>query len=118
MVDIVERLRWWGEKKRPPKSMPTLPSDCAEGAAEIERLRANIDRLTGNPVDHRYWEGRYRDEKAENERLAKALEEIRDAHPSGSKWSLMSDGTWREALRDLQRVARLALANQSGGPAA
>lgn len=78
MVDIVERLRWWGAKKRAPKSMPTLPADCAEGAAEIDRLRANIDRLTGNPVDHRYWEGRYRDEKAENERLVQLLARIED----------------------------------------
>ncbi|KEA07170.1 hypothetical protein [Rhizobium rhizogenes] len=118
MADIVERLRWWGAKKRAPKSMPTLPADCAEGAAEIERLRANLDLRTSNPADYRYWEGRYRDEKAENERLLKALEEIRDAHPAGTSWSTMTDGTWREALRDLQRIARLALASHSGGPSA
>ena len=26
--------------------------------AEAEALRANIARLTSNPADHRYWEGR------------------------------------------------------------
>ncbi|NTG07102.1 hypothetical protein [Rhizobium rhizogenes] len=50
--------------------------------------------------------------------LVKALEDIRDAHPTGTSWSTMTDGTWREALRDLQRIARLALASHSGGPAA
>lgn len=90
MSDIVERLRWWGAKKRAPKSMPTLPADCLEAANEIERLHANIDRLTGNPVDHRYWEGRYRDEKVENEKLVKVLEGIEEeifgnGAPLGSK---------------------------------
>lgn len=32
--------------------------------AEAEALRANIVRLTSNPADHRYWEGRYRDAEA------------------------------------------------------
>lgn len=30
-------------------------------------LRANIERLTANPADYRYWEGRYRDVAAELE---------------------------------------------------
>lgn len=37
--------------------------------AEISRLQAEIDRKFTMPGDHRYWEGRYRDEAAENERL-------------------------------------------------
>ena len=84
MGDIVQRLRWWAAKKKPPAGMPTLPADCAAGADEIERLQANVDRLTGNQADHRYWEGRWRDEVAENERLrasnAKLREIAREAH--------------------------------------
>lgn len=37
--------------------------------AEVKRLQAEIDRKSSMPGDHRYWEGRYRDEAAENERL-------------------------------------------------
>lgn len=48
-----------------------LMRDCAD---EIERLRANVDRLTSNPADHRYWEGRYRDEATENERLQRIID--------------------------------------------
>lgn len=45
----------------------------ADPKSEIERLRFNIERLSANPADHRYWEGRWRDEAAENERLRAAL---------------------------------------------
>ncbi|NTG94212.1 hypothetical protein [Rhizobium rhizogenes] len=47
--------------------------------------------------------------KAMCDEMAKALEEIRDASPTGSRWTTMSDGTWREACRDLQRIARLSV---------
>lgn len=40
---------------------------------ENERLQAEIDRKSSMPGDHRYWEGRYRDEAAENEKLREAL---------------------------------------------
>lgn len=43
MSDIVERMRWWGSKRRPPRNMPTLPADCAEAADEIERLRKALE---------------------------------------------------------------------------
>lgn len=46
----------------------------AEAAeAEVKRLEAEIDRESSMPGDHRYWEGRYRDEAAENEKLREAL---------------------------------------------
>ena len=44
--------------------------------AEIERLEAEVLRRHANPGDFRYWEGRYRDEKAENGRYREALEII------------------------------------------
>lgn len=40
MDDIVQRLRWWAAKKKPPPRMPTLPDDCKAAADEIERLQA------------------------------------------------------------------------------
>ena len=40
---------------------------------EVERLKANVTRLTSNPTDFRYWEGRYRDEAARVSVLEGAL---------------------------------------------
>lgn len=53
-----------------------------------ERLQAEIDRKSSMPGDHRYWEGRYRDEAAENDILRAALRfyadpEIYKSHPHG-----------------------------------
>ncbi len=44
--EIVQRLRWWAAKKKPPAGMPTLPADCAAGADLIERLQAENAKLT------------------------------------------------------------------------
>lgn len=52
---------------------------------------------------------------AQLERFQAALKEIEAAKPTGSSWSLMTDGTWREACRDLQRIARVALHEASDG---
>lgn len=47
----------------------------AEAAeAEVKRLQAEIDRKSSMPGDHRYWEGRYRDEAADNEKLRGVVE--------------------------------------------
>lgn len=43
MTSLVERLRWWGAKRKPPKGMDTLPDDCREAADEIERLRKALE---------------------------------------------------------------------------
>lgn len=52
-------------------NMCTLMRDQKQLIAELEaentRLCANIERLTANPADYRYWEGRYRDAAAELE---------------------------------------------------
>jgi len=55
--------------------------DTAE--AEVKRLQAEIDRKSSMPGDHRYWEGRYRDEAAENDRLREALQKVAETEPSG-----------------------------------
>lgn len=58
MSDVVRRLHGsWGEPER---------TMMQEAAAEIERLQASL------PPAERYWEARWRDEKAECDRL-KAL---------------------------------------------
>lgn len=43
---------------------------------EKERLQTEIDRKSSMPGDHRYWEGRYRDEAAENERLRERIKTL------------------------------------------
>lgn len=55
------------------------PQNIAVLLAELDSLRANIARLTPNPADHRYWEGRYRDAEAERDALRKALAQARNA---------------------------------------
>jgi len=42
MGDIVERLKWWGAKRRPPRNMPTRPADCAEASESIAALRTEL----------------------------------------------------------------------------
>lgn len=66
--------------KREAELATHMANDCndaqarAEAAeAEVKRLEAEIDRKSSMPGDHRYWEGRYRDEAAENEKLREAL---------------------------------------------
>ncbi|MND54123.1 hypothetical protein D3C87_908390 [compost metagenome] len=52
-------------------------SQAEAAEAEVKRLQAEIDRKSSMPGDHRYWEGRYRDEAAENDRLNAILEPFR-----------------------------------------
>ncbi|MCP2134542.1 hypothetical protein J2S28_001594 [Rhizobium sp. SLBN-94] len=51
----------------------TLEARAEAAEAEVARLQAEIDRKSSMPGDHRYWEGRYRDEAVENEKLREAL---------------------------------------------
>ena len=55
---------------------PDVGCPACNANAEIARLQAEVEHWKGaatarhpNPADHRYWEGRYRDEAAEVERL-------------------------------------------------
>ncbi|MQB37651.1 hypothetical protein DXT97_12695 [Agrobacterium tumefaciens] len=75
-----EILRLYDEERisciREAKLATDMAADCndaqarAEAAeAEVARLQAEIDRKSSMPGDHRYWEGRYRDEADENDRL-------------------------------------------------
>lgn len=45
----------------------------------IEEIEAEIDRRTHMPGDYRYWEGRYRDEKAHAETLTRERDALREA---------------------------------------
>jgi hypothetical protein len=56
--------------------------------SEVVRLEANIKRLTSNPADHRYWEGRWRDSEDKLAEAVKVIEyyanpEIYRPHPHG-----------------------------------
>ncbi|MEX2739971.1 hypothetical protein AB3480_00730 [Rhizobium mongolense] len=111
MSDIVERLRFLSAQNRDSRHLK-MAYAMDDAADLITSLRANIDRLTSNPADHRYWEGRYRDEKAENERLRKSLEfyanpEIYKPHPHGIGFD----------RRDLSFHAKAALNASSNGGA-
>lgn len=72
---------------------------------ENERLKANIDRLTSNPTDHRYWEGRYRDEVNENDKLKEAIIEACD---------LLMERKQGSPSRSPSHNARLRLEEASG----
>jgi hypothetical protein len=66
------------------RACPT-PHECSvvlDLQAELERLQELLRGVGAN----RYWEGRWRDEKADNERLAAALEEISREYPSPSRF--------------------------------
>lgn len=78
MTDIVERLR-----SVQFLSDPDAYDACVqEAASEIERLRSH----SPNPADHRYWEGRYRDEAAEVDRLKAEVERLRLALAAEREW--------------------------------
>ena len=58
-----------------------LEADAArisELEADNKRLHAQLERMHPNPADYRYWEGRYRDEVADNNRLREALKDHND----------------------------------------
>ncbi len=58
-------------------ALQTAVSRAEAAEAEVKRLQAEIDRKSSMPGDHRYWEGRYRDEAAEKERMREALQKVR-----------------------------------------
>lgn len=64
-IDVYKRA--YDEKEAALKAR----AEAAE--AEVTRLQAEIDRKSSMPGDHRYWEGRYRDEAAQKETLREAL---------------------------------------------
>jgi hypothetical protein len=74
MVDIIKRLQWWAAKRKAPKGMPTILSDCAEAALEIDIWKRSSDAWTQSSIDmHR----RAKKAEARCERLEKALGQCR-----------------------------------------
>jgi len=67
------RERHADSKKASIKKERELLARAETAEAEVKRLQAEVDRKSSMPGDHRYWEGRYRDEAAENDRLREAL---------------------------------------------
>lgn len=66
-----------GDNCADPDKIDALFRRAEAAEAEVKRLQAEIDRKSSMPGDRRYWEGRYRDEAAENERLNAILEPFR-----------------------------------------
>lgn len=64
----------YGEEKKVAEIIEEFVEKIEALQRENERLQAEIDRKSSMPGDHRYWEGRYRDEAAENEKLREIVE--------------------------------------------
>jgi hypothetical protein len=92
MTGLIERLHDHND----PRSFETR----LEAAAEIERLTA--ERA------NRYWEGRYRDEKAENERL-RALVEGCAAIAENPGFIQAKDTEWDEGVNYAKRFIAKAI---------
>lgn len=93
---------------------------------ENERLQAEVDRKSSMPGDHRYWEGRYRDEAAENEKLREALKpfalvaeyDIGDDETDNDRFTPMTFGNCRAKLLtvgDLRRARALSSTGDTNG---
>ena len=86
-----------------------------DAQTEIERLRRMLD-LRGTGPAERYWEGRWRDEAADNERMRAALQPFAEAD---EYYDSSSDDNyaprWAEffTIGDFRR-ARAALAQKGG----
>jgi|GEM_PF-6939529 len=83
--------------------------------AENARLQEMVEKRHANPADFRYWEGRYRDEAAENERLRGIVEK---AYHEGWGHGAISSGRrdmhniHAEAERDWNGYSRASAALQ------
>ncbi len=85
----------------------------AEAAeAEVKRLQAEIDRKSSMPGDHRYWEGRYREEAADNELLRSVLRPMAEVAGDASE-SWPDDAQVVTEIGHFRR-ARTALASTGG----
>jgi hypothetical protein len=91
-------------------------ADAKEAEAYAEELEAKVENLTkhhANMADPRYWEGRYRDEKA---KLAKAVEALGSIELYGSdtlsgRTDGPADAKWhREGVKEMRDRARTTLA--------
>lgn len=74
--------------------------------SENKRLQAEIDRKSSMPGDHRYWEGRYRDEAAENEKLKAGIKRLSDEE------ELLAETTDGDLMSLVSLAAKLAEAEQ------
>jgi hypothetical protein len=74
--------------------------------AEIGRLRADNERWQRYGA-HRYWEGRWRDEKAENDKLRAVLKEIVTTDPPATSSDWFAE--WKGLVFRLKGIARREL---------
>lgn len=85
---------------------------------EMEKLRLALDAMTAerdewkaaatknhpNPADHRYWEGRYRDENATNERLTAERDALVGAVIEQATWQVRSSVPGHMMVCDTERI--------------
>jgi len=76
---------------------------CAALSSENGRLQAEIDRKSSMPGDHRYWEGRYRDEAAANMALELRIKGMEEK--SGPKRDLEKNND-AQAARAMSRSTK------------
>jgi len=84
--------------------------DAFAAADRIEELLRERQAHHANPADFRYWEGRYRDEKANLAKAAGALTRIASAQPR----PMRSGGYEGHDVSNMQRTARTTLAEIGG----
>jgi type I site-specific restriction endonuclease len=105
------RLPWWhgdaglsGVGALSVVMMTVLEQQVASLTRQIEKLGPENEQVRAllTEFDHRHDRDQVKIEK-----LKDGLARIRDMNPTGT--TMMRDGTWREAHRDLQRIARLLL---------
>jgi chromosome segregation ATPase len=113
-------VHWRKEADNLTEQLETARADAKEAEAYAEELEAKVENLTkhhANMADPRYWEGRYRDEKA---KLAKAVEALGSIELYGSdtlsgRTDGPADAKWhREGVKEMRDRARATLAEIKG----
>ncbi|KGE79673.1 hypothetical protein [Agrobacterium pusense] len=87
-------------------------SQAEAAEAEVKRLKAEIDRKSSMPGDHRYWEGRYREEAEDNELMRSVLRPMAEVAGDVSE-SWPDDAQVVTEIGHFRR-ARAALASTGG----
>lgn len=87
-------------------------SQAEAAEAEVKRLQAEIDRKSSMPGDHRYWEGRYREEAEDNELMRSVLRPMAEVAGDVSE-SWPDDAQVVTEIGHFRR-ARAALASTGG----
>jgi capsule polysaccharide export protein KpsE/RkpR len=121
MSDLVERLRVLQDHYSTSGQLGSENREIfGESADEIEHLEAHLERHHRAEI---YWEGRWRDEAAENEKLRKQLatarKAISDIKQATIDGKVCDDVAWFDTITTLHDFCDLALAaltDEEGNP--